>query len=97
MSTIERGVIDPQTETGEDNFEKSLRPQNLDQFIGQEKLKDNLKVFLEAAKQRREPLDHALFCAAPGLGKTTLAAIIAREMGVNLRTTSGPILARVGD
>ncbi len=97
MSTLERGVISPQTEIGEDAFEQNLRPQNLAQFIGQEKLKTNLTVFLEAAKQRHEPLDHALFCAAPGLGKTTLAAIIAKEMGVNLRTTSGPILARVGD
>jgi Holliday junction DNA helicase RuvB len=96
-STSERGVIAPQAETGEDALDQTLRPQNLDQFIGQEKLKNNLNVFLQAAKQRREPLDHALFCAAPGLGKTTLAAIIAKEMGVNLRTTSGPILARVGD
>jgi holliday junction DNA helicase RuvB len=96
-TTPERGVISPQVENGEDRFDLSLRPQSLDQFIGQEKLKNNLQVFLNAAKQRREPLDHALFCAAPGLGKTTLAAIIAKEMGVNLRTTSGPILARVGD
>ena len=97
MSTLERGVISPQADLGEDNLDLSLRPQNLSQFIGQQKLKTNLTVFLEAAKQRKEPLDHALFCAAPGLGKTTLAAIIAKEMGVNLRTTSGPILARVGD
>jgi Holliday junction DNA helicase RuvB len=97
MSTLERGVISPQPEAGEDGFDQSLRPQNLAQFIGQEKLKTNLTVFLEAAKQRKEALDHALFCAAPGLGKTTLASIIAKEMGVNLRTTSGPILARVGD
>ncbi|MBS1983181.1 MAG: Holliday junction branch migration DNA helicase RuvB [Bdellovibrionales bacterium] len=94
---MERGIINPVTENGEEGFEQSLRPQTLSQFIGQEKLKKNLSVFLEAAKQRKEPLDHALFCAAPGLGKTTLASIIAKEMGVNLRTTSGPILARVGD
>jgi Holliday junction DNA helicase RuvB len=69
----------------------------LDQFIGQEKLKNNLKVFLQAAKERKEALDHTLFCAPPGLGKTTLAHIIAKEMGVSLRQTSGPILDRVGD
>src|SRR3954471_15582247 len=90
-------VVAAQVETGEEKIELSLRPQNLDQFIGQEKLKQNLRVFLSAARERKEPLDHALFCAAPGLGKTTLAAIIAREMGVNLRQTSGPVLARVGD
>jgi Holliday junction DNA helicase RuvB len=93
----ERGVISAGADPGDENFDATLRPQSLDQFVGQEKLKANLSVFLEAAKQRHEPLDHALFCAAPGLGKTTLAAIIAKEMGVSLRTTSGPILARVGD
>jgi Holliday junction DNA helicase RuvB len=90
-------LVAPEVESGEDRVEQSLRPQNLDQFIGQEKLKKNLNVFLSAAKERKEPLDHALFCAAPGLGKTTLANIIAREMGVNLRQTSGPVLGRVGD
>ena len=87
----------PEAETGEDRVEQSLRPQNLSQFIGQEKLKKNLQVFLSAARERKEALDHALFCAAPGLGKTTLANIIAKEMGVNLRQTSGPVLGRVGD
>ncbi len=90
-------IVTPTAEQGEDRVEQSLRPTSLDQFIGQEKLKKNLRVFLKAAKERGEALDHALFCAAPGLGKTTLAAIIAREMGVNLRQTSGPVLARVGD
>lgn len=75
----------------------ALRPQCLEEFVGQEKLKDNLKVFIEAAKKRKEPLDHCLFSAPPGLGKTTLAHIIAKEMGVNLRQTSGPVLERVGD
>lgn len=100
MSPIERSdrtVVTPEIETGEDRFEQSLRPTSLEQFIGQEKLKKNLRVFLAAARERKEPLDHALFCAAPGLGKTTLANIIAKEMGVNLRQTSGPILSRVGD
>jgi Holliday junction DNA helicase RuvB len=74
-----------------------LRPKTLAEFIGQETLKENLSVFIKAAKQRNEPLDHCLFYAPPGLGKTTLANILAREMGVNLRTASGPILERVGD
>ena len=78
-------------------LEYSLRPKTLDEFIGQQKLKDNLKVFVEAAKRRREALDHCLFYSPPGLGKTTLAFIMAREMGVSLKTTSGPILERVGD
>ena len=90
-------VVTPQLEEGEERIEQNLRPTSLDQFIGQEKLKKNLRVFLGAAKERGEALDHILFCAAPGLGKTTLASIIAREMGVNLRQTSGPVLARVGD
>ncbi len=99
MTTTEstRGIVAPQAEDGEDRVEQSLRPTTLDQFIGQEKLKKNLKVFLGAAKERNEALDHVLFCAAPGLGKTTLASIIAREMNVSLRQTSGPVLARVGD
>jgi Holliday junction DNA helicase RuvB len=81
----------------EDRVENTLRPQSLDDFIGQKKLKENLKVFIEAAKKRGEALDHCLFYAPPGLGKTTLAHIIAKEMGANLRTTSGPVLERVGD
>ncbi|MGQ0644632.1 MAG: Holliday junction branch migration DNA helicase RuvB [Elusimicrobiota bacterium] len=75
----------------------ALRPQSLDEFIGQDKLKDNLKIFIQAAQSRKEPLDHCLFSAPPGLGKTTLAHIIAKELGVNLRQTSGPVLERVGD
>lgn len=78
-------------------LENTLRPQSLDEFIGQKKLKENLRVFIEAAKKRGEALDHCLFYAPPGLGKTTLAHIIAKEMGGNLRTTSGPVLERVGD
>lgn len=75
----------------------SLRPKTLGEFIGQGKLKDNLQIFIQAAQERSEPLDHCLFYSPPGLGKTTLAYILAREMGVNLKTTSGPILERVGD
>src|SRR3989339_1650679 len=81
----------------EQKLENTLRPQTLDEFIGQSKLKENLKVFIEAAKKRSEPLDHCLFYAPPGLGKTTLAHIIAKEMGSNMRSTSGPVLERVGD
>ncbi|OGR49813.1 MAG: Holliday junction DNA helicase RuvB [Elusimicrobia bacterium GWC2_65_9] len=77
--------------------DRALRPRTLDEFIGQDSLKANLRVFIKAAKQRCEPLDHCLFYAPPGLGKTTLANILAREMGVNLRGASGPILERIGD
>ena len=75
----------------------SLRPQTLADFTGQEKARSNLKVFIEAAKTRREALDHVLFVGPPGLGKTTLAQIMARELGVNFRSTSGPVIAKAGD
>lgn len=90
-------VLNPAVLPAEENAERALRPKTLEEFIGQDSLKENLRVFIKAAKQRGEPLDHCLFYAPPGLGKTTLANILAREMGVNLRTASGPILARVGD
>jgi len=81
---------------GED-FDTSLRPQTLDEFVGQKQARENLKVFIEAAKMRSEALDHVLFVGPPGLGKTTLAQIMARELGVGFRSTSGPVIAKAGD
>ena len=81
---------------GED-VDATLRPQTLDEFVGQPAARANLKVFVEAAKGRGEALDHVLFVGPPGLGKTTLAQIMARELGVNFRSTSGPVVAKAGD
>ena len=81
----------------EEVFERALRPKQLDEYIGQEKIRGQLSIFIEAARRRKEPLDHVLLFGPPGLGKTTLAHIIAREMGVNLRHTSGPVLECAGD
>ncbi|MER2537311.1 MAG: Holliday junction branch migration DNA helicase RuvB, partial [Rhizobiaceae bacterium] len=81
---------------GED-VDTSLRPQSLDEFVGQAAARANLKVFIEAARSRGEALDHVLFVGPPGLGKTTLAQIMARELGVNFRSTSGPVIAKAGD
>lgn len=78
-------------------FEINLRPDTFEEFVGQDRIKDNLRVFIQATKQRNEPLDHVLFCGPPGLGKTTLAHIIAKELGVNIKATSGPVLERPGD
>ena len=81
----------------EERQETTLRPQHLDDFIGQKTIKENLKIFIEAAKMRGEPLDHVLFYGPPGLGKTTLAGIIANELGVDIKITSGPAIERAGD
>ncbi|MDD5986882.1 MAG: Holliday junction branch migration DNA helicase RuvB [Eubacteriales bacterium] len=96
METEER-ITTPSAARGEARSENTLRPQTLDDFIGQRTVAQNLKVFIEAAKVRGEPLDHVLFYGPPGLGKTTLAGIIANELGVDLRITSGPAIGRAGD
>src|SRR4029079_8987740 len=81
----------------EDHADVSLRPQTLAEFIGQVKIRSNLKVFIAAARSRREALDHVWFAGPPGWGKTALAQIVARELGVNFRATSGPVIAKAGD
>ena len=90
-------VIEPEQNDDDVQLDRSLRPLGFDDFVGQDRIKDNLRVFIEAAKRRREALDHVLFCGPPGLGKTTLANIIAHELGVCIKTTSGPVLERAGD
>jgi holliday junction DNA helicase RuvB len=80
-----------------DAFEATIRPQSLDEFIGQEQARANLRVFIQAAKARGDALDHVLFAGPPGLGKTTLAQIMSRELGVGFRATSGPVISKAGD
>lgn|SRR5574341_864436 len=90
-------ITQPIQQIEEQELDLTLRPQGFDEFVGQEKLKENLKIFISAAKKRKEHLDHALFYGPPGLGKTTLAHIIAKEMGVEVKSTSGPVLERPAD
>lgn len=93
----EERLLTPEIQAAETAFDVTLRPSNLDEFVGQPKVKENLSVFLEAAKKRGEPCEHVLLYGPPGLGKTTLAHVIAREMGASIKVTSGPALERVGD
>jgi holliday junction DNA helicase RuvB len=90
-------ITTPEALTDEERTETTLRPQRLVEFIGQERVREALSIAIEAAKQRRDPLDHVLFHGPPGLGKTTLASLMARELGVNIKTTSGPVLEKPAD
>ena len=94
---FENRIVSPDYSFTEDEAELSLRPRTLNEYIGQDKAKDNLRIYITAAKQRKETLDHCLLYGPPGLGKTTLSGIIARELGVNLRVTSGPAIEKQGD
>jgi Holliday junction DNA helicase RuvB len=97
MNELPERTVDPETKEEDANFEISVRPRSFEEFVGQDKIKENLKIFIQAAKQRSEALDHVLFCGPPGLGKTTLANIIAAEMDSDIKITSGPVLERPGD
>jgi holliday junction DNA helicase RuvB len=90
-------LVSPADSDDDQALDLNLRPSTLDTFVGQDTIRDNLRIFIKAAKQRKEALDHTLFCGPPGLGKTTLAHIISNELEVNIRTTSGPVLERPGD
>ncbi len=94
---FENRIVSPEYNSADDDAELSLRPKTLDDYIGQDKVKDNLSIYIKAARGRNETLDHVLLYGPPGLGKTTLSGIIAREMGVNLRVTSGPAIEKQGD
>lgn len=90
-------IVEPQFSAEDTDVEFSLRPRKLNEYIGQEKVKENLQVYIQAAKKRNESLDHVLLYGPPGLGKTTLAGIIANEMGVNFKVTSGPAIEKPGE
>lgn len=93
----EERIISPDAESVENGLDVTLRPQSLKDFVGQEQIKDNLSIFMEAARRRQEPIEHVLLYGPPGLGKTTLAHIIAREMGANMKVTTGPAIEKSGD
>ncbi len=94
---VENRIIAPQKQTGDEELYKGLRPQSLDDFVGQRMLCQNLRVFVNAARERQEAMDHVLLFGPPGLGKTTLAQIVSKELGVNFRPTSGPMISKSGD
>ena len=94
---IEKRITTPETTNDDLKYENVVRPKRFDEFIGQTKVKENLKIFIEAAKNRGEVLDHVLFYGPPGIGKTTLSYIIANELGVNIKATSGPVIEKVGN
>ena len=95
--TDEDKIITAEAQDGEESVEQVLRPQILDEYIGQESVKDQMNIFIEAAKKRNEAMDHVLIFGPPGLGKTTLAHVISNELGVNLKHTSGPAIEKPGD
>ena len=94
---MEKRIISTEIKTGEEKTENTLRPKSLKEYVGQEKVKETLGIFISAAKDRGEPLDHVLFYGPPGLGKTTLSEIIANEMGVHIKITSGPAIQKPGE
>lgn len=97
MAEFEERMVQPEIVAADVGLDPGLRPQTLDDFVGQQQARENLKVFIEAARGRTEAMDHVLFFGPPGLGKTTLAQIVARELGVGFRATSGPVVAKAGD